>query len=95
MVITASLRGPGGGVEFVAANGGIDAHAVVGDNEVLAVELTVHDKSGAGRRGPRGTARGVGRSAAPEGVIHRGGARRHSVGVGKLGWTAGHGEALR
>ena len=48
MVIAAPFGGPGGGIQLVPADGGVDAHAAVGDEEVLAVEEPVHDEGGGG-----------------------------------------------
>ena len=49
VVVGSAFCGPGGGVELVATDGGVDAHAVVGHHEVLAVELAVHGEAGGGR----------------------------------------------
>ena len=95
MVVATALGRPGGGVKFVAADRRVDAHAIVGNDEVLAVELPVHDEGGRGRGRPRCAARAVRGPAAREGVVHRRGVRRHGVGIGELGGTTGHGEALR
>ena len=94
MIVIASLGRPGRGVEFVAADGGVNAHAVVADEEILAVEQTVHDKSRTGGRRPRRRAATIGGTATGEGVAHRSGTGGYRVGVGKLRGTPGHGEAL-
>ena len=94
MVIPAPLGGPGGGIKFVAPDGGINAHAAVRHQEVLTVELSIHDKGRAGGGGPGGSAGVVRGSPVREGVVHGRGPGGDRVGVGEFRGTAGHGKTL-